>query len=315
MTPVLPGSCRGESLAWFAPSDADHRARLDAWCAGVGGPVIALPTHDDERAHAALTDFTFVSWNVHVGNGDLRAFVRDLRAGMFTDGRPVRDFVLMLQEVVRSEGVPVYRREARGAARIAAPTSTGPDIVTISRDLELSLLYVPSMRNGNSALDEASDRGSAILATRPLRDPVAIELPGERQRRVAVIATVELGSGANTPLTVGTIHLDALGTARRLWVFGTPWMRSVQVKSMASLLPDGALVLGADLNTWHGRHEPAAEHLQEIFEDVQVSSRRGATLLALDYLFFRGSGTHQARFVEAEDFYGSDHRPLIGWLE
>ena len=46
------------------------------------------------------------------------------------------------------------------------------------------------MRNGSSAGDPAEDRGSAILSTLPLSEPIAIELPGERQRRVVIIAQV-----------------------------------------------------------------------------------------------------------------------------
>ena len=44
------------------------------------------------------------------------------------------------------------------------------------------------MRNGSSAGDPAEDRGSAILSTLPLSEPIAVELPGERQRRVVIIA-------------------------------------------------------------------------------------------------------------------------------
>ena len=78
MAPVTAGTCRGEGLQWFAPADAGHRARLDAWCGGVGLPVIESFDTSDPARTADIGDITFVSWNVHVGNGDIRRFVRDL---------------------------------------------------------------------------------------------------------------------------------------------------------------------------------------------------------------------------------------------
>ena len=287
LSPTLSGSCRSESLRWFAPENAQHRTRLDQWCAGVGLPVIQPANLDADRSQPVeLADVTFVSWNVHVGNGDIRSFVDDLRAGNLTHERKVRHFVLMLQEAARAEGVP-YNPEAAGASRISARDDSRADIVQVSRDLDLSLIYVPSMRNGNSPKNPASDRGSAILSTLPLSEAIALELPGERQRRVAIIASIALPSGGapTTPVSVGVIHLDALGAAKRLWAFWTPWMRELQVKSLDPLLPEGPLVLGADLNTWHGRDEPAVRLLDRRFHTTPMSyERQGLGLRILDYL-------------------------------
>ena len=64
------------------------------------------------------------------------------------------------------------------------------------------------MRNGTTAV--AEDRGTAILSTMPLADLQAIELPFERQRRVALAATV----GGATPsgdvwhLRLAAVHMD-----------------------------------------------------------------------------------------------------------
>jgi endonuclease/exonuclease/phosphatase family metal-dependent hydrolase len=315
MAPVLAGSCRSETLRWFAPSDDDHRHRLDSWCAGVGPAVLEAPASQDSGGvPVELEDVTFVSWNVHVGNGDIAAFVEDLRAGTLTDGRPVRHFVLMLQEAVRLGAVPPLVGRASGARRISADDASSIDIVDISRQLGLSLLYVPSMRNGNSSDDAPADRGSALLSTLPLSDPTAVELPGERQRRVAIMAKLTLASADTAPLSVGVLHLDALGASKRLWVFGTSWMRNLQVKSIESLLPDGNLVLGADLNTWHGTTEPAARSLARLFADTEVSgaAKVGLGLRVLDYMFFRVSNNRFARYEMASQDYGSDHRPLLG---
>ena len=257
-----------------------------------------------------MDQITFVSWNVHVGSGNIRAFVKDLTNGDHTDRRPVHHYVLMLQEAVRTHDVPPLADGADGAARIPAHAPANPiDIVKIGSELGLSLIYVPSMRNGSSAGDPAEDRGSAILSTLPLSDPIAVELPGERQRRVVIIA--KAGS-----TSVAVVHLDALGGHQRLRIFSTPLMRDVQVRATASALPAGPLVVGADLNTWHGRDELAARFLGQLFRATPLSvDRQGLGLRVLDYMFFRAAPHQRARYRQVERRYGSDHRPLVGWVE
>jgi endonuclease/exonuclease/phosphatase family metal-dependent hydrolase len=295
-------------VLWLAPDDSRERGRLDAWCAGVGAPANRELISTTTPEPVGVQDITFVSWNVHVGSGDIRAFVNDLRKGVHTDGRPVRHFVLMLQEAVRTQDVPALGAGARGALRIAAHSPI--DIVNVSNDLDVqSLIYVPSMRNGSSENEPREDRGSAILATLPLSDPVAIELPGERQRRVVIVAKAG-------PVSVAVVHLDALGGARRLRLFWTPWMRDVQIRSMASALPAGPLVVGADLNTWHGRDEMAARALRKMFAATPLSiDRHGLGLRVLDYMFFRAGPNRRAHYRQLANRYGSDHRPLVGWVE
>jgi endonuclease/exonuclease/phosphatase family metal-dependent hydrolase len=318
MSPAMAGSCRVETLRWLAPSDHGDRARLDSWCAAVGPPVLqaAAAQETDKVAEVDLEDVVFVSWNIHVGNGDLVAFVKDLRAGAHTGGRPVAHFVLMLQEAVRSGDVPELAAGALGARRIDAPRTKPTDIVSISRKLGLSLIYVPSMRNGDSIGEDKADRGSAILSTLPLAEPTAIELPGERQRRVGILARLALPAAAGVPVIVGVIHLDALGSAKRLWLFGTSWMRERQAHSLGSLLPEGHVILGADLNTWHGRDEPARRYLAELVGHTPTSiTGFGLGLRVLDYMFFRAGGNRSARYAVLPQDYGSDHRPLIGWVD
>jgi endonuclease/exonuclease/phosphatase family metal-dependent hydrolase len=316
MTPALAGSCRSESLRWFAPDDASYRARLDSWCAGVGAPAVHHQAVDDGSDGVTLLDVTFVSWNVHVGNGNLGSFVDDLRAGALTGGRPVHHFVLMLQEAVRTKGVPAFGSGASGAARIKASPRSAIDIVEECRTLGLSLVYVPSMRNGNSVDEDAADRGSAILSTLPLAHPTAIELPGERQRRVVVTAQLASVFDNGSAVSVGVVHLDALGAPSRLWLFGTTWMRELQLQSIKEFLPDGTLVLGADLNTWHGTSEPVVRSLEGLFADTPVTlERHGLGLRVLDYMFFRAGTNRTARYHQVAEPYGSDHRPLIGWIE
>lgn len=276
----------------------------------MGEPAIRPAIASDVPESIGIGDITFVSWNVHVGSGDIRGFVQDLADGDLTQGRHVRHYVLLLQEAVRTHGVPPLAGTAAGAGRIPAHAPVNPiDIADVSRDLGLSLIYVPSMRNGRSADDPAEDRGSAILSTLPLSEPIAVEVPGERQRRVVVIAKAG-------PVSVAVMHLDALGGAQRLRLFWTPWMRDVQVRSAAPLLPDGPLVIGADLNTWHGRDERAARFLERVFQTTPLSvDRHGLGLRVLDYMFFRAGAGHRAQYRQADRRYGSDHRPLVGWVE
>jgi endonuclease/exonuclease/phosphatase family metal-dependent hydrolase len=306
MTAAPPGPCRTIALRWISPDDESERKRLASWCAGVGDALLRSSAVVDPLP--PLEAITFVSWNVHVGNGDIQEFVADLRAGRLTEGRRVEHFVLMLQEVTRAEGVPPFAQGASGAARISTRGSKSADIMQVSRELDLSLIYVPSMRNGRSS-DPASDRGSAILSTLPLSDPVAVELPGERQRRVVVLAKAG-------DVSVGVVHLDAFGGRGRSWIFWTPWMRQVQAKSVAPLLGDGSLVLGADLNTWHGAHEQAARFLAGLPGATPVSvDRPGLGVRVLDYLFFRAGADRRARCRQVSSRYGSDHHPVVGWVE
>ena len=304
------GSCRSEGFLWLAPDDGGERARLDAWCAGVGEPSMHTTPAAAASGAIGIEDITFVSWNVHVGNGDVRAFVTDLTSGTHTNGRPVGHYVLLLQEAVRTSGVPQLGTTASGASRIRARSPAAAiDIVQISRELGLSLVYVPSMRNGNSQDVPAEDRGNAILSTLPLSEPTAVELPGERQRRVVIHA--KAGS-----VSVAVVHLDALGSLKRLRVFWTPWMRDKQVISAAASLPPGPLVIGADLNTWHGRDELAVRFLGQMFKATPMTTeRQGLGLRVLDYMFFRAGPNRRAHYRQLENRYGSDHRPLVGWVE
>jgi endonuclease/exonuclease/phosphatase family metal-dependent hydrolase len=167
---------------WKEAADARDRDALDEWCGAVGTPVVngapvpVAPIDDPSRTTTVIT------WNVHVGAGDIAALVGAARSGTLT-GKPATSIVLLLQEAARRGGdVPVAVPErSRIAHPIIPPRSAEHDITAVARVLGMHLVYVPSMRNGR----EAEDRGNAILATEPLRDVEAIELPLGRQRRGA----------------------------------------------------------------------------------------------------------------------------------
>src|SRR5439155_5701261 len=125
-------------------------------------------------------------------------------------GQPVGSFVLLLQEAYRSgadvPSKPSGRTSWASAQRPPHAGGTRDDIVTIARRLKLAAFYVPSMRNGAPGATE-EDRGNAILSTLPLSELTAIELPLERQRRVALEATAPIvwpGHGAVTLRVVCT---------------------------------------------------------------------------------------------------------------
>jgi endonuclease/exonuclease/phosphatase family metal-dependent hydrolase len=264
-------------------------------------------------------DLVVVSWNVHVGGGDLPTLVDNLRSGAFTDARPVKHFVLLLQETFRS-GPDVPQVLAAGVSvpsRIESRTPAGTriDVVTTARSLGLYAFYVPSMRNGEEAGPRSEDRGNAILSTVPLTDLRAIELPYGRQRRVAAAATIAGVDGSGSPwsLRVVSAHLDASTGPKSLWLFSSV-LRERQVRHLLRVLDDDVpTVVGSDLNTWAGGpQEPASMALQTAFPQSDVPD--GATFrfgFTLDYLFVRLPGRWESDLRTLESRFGSDHHPLL----
>lgn len=322
VTSMSAGSCRTASrpdIRWLTPLDVREHTRLDAWCSGVG-PALFHQTPAD--AEAALDEVLFVSWNVHVGHGDLERFVDDLRAGRLSDGRRPRHLVLMLQEAVRSRDVPKsIPVSASTAGRIGPADADAVDIGRVAERLQMSVFYVPSMRDGGaSASYEPADRGNAILSTIPLVNAAAIELPGDGQRRVAATADITVTiDGHATTMTLGSAHLSTRTTARTLWIVGARGQRQEQARAIAAQTNEHALmILGADLNTWMGgADEPAAQDLERAFPSTPNGPREATSSIGrvLDYLFFRAPSGWRPRMIRAADQYGSDHYPLLGWVE
>ncbi len=305
------------------PRDAPALAR---WCAAVGAPVL-LP--GPAAAHPDVSDrLVVVSWNVHVGGGDIRRLVEDLRAGRLTGGQPVGAFVLLLQEAYRSGSDLPAVVAGEGVPRRIAPTppeGERRDVVATARELGLSLLYVPSMRNGRSAADgqTAEDRGNAILSSLPLADAVAVELPFESQRRVPVAATVagRTQAGFAWRLRVVSAHLDTRGAwTRPVAMLGGA--RLEQARALAAALSqENPIVLGADLNTWSAaRLERAVPFLRAQFPSSPPEVPGGTYPLPLglmrplDHLFLRVPDGWTATVRRGPSRYGSDHYPLVAQL-
>jgi endonuclease/exonuclease/phosphatase family metal-dependent hydrolase len=267
--------------------------------------VLAAP-----HPHDALT---IVSWNTAVGAADIVGFVRSLP-------NPRLPLILLLQEVYRDgPEVPTHPEigfafaRALGGSRL---NSSDRDIEDVARALDLAVYYVPSMRNGGGAAKE--DRGNAILSSIPLDELSAIELPFERQRRVAIAATVAGDTVIGTPwrLRVASVHLDSLGGVRRAWV-ASEYGRARQARGLADLFAGNApTILAGDFNTWFGFADQAYIETARAFPDTGVLDRRATFrgLLRLDHMFFRLAPGWHMEVRRASSTFGSDHYPLVGTL-
>jgi len=307
-------------VTWERVEDPSERRILDLWCAAVGPPVSA----GAGRAHARPVDrIALVSWNVHVGGGGLRALLADLRSGRLTGGGSVSEFVVLVQEALRvGDAVPEHSPDGAGSGRRileSPPDGERVGIDELARSEGLFAWYAPSMRNG---LETQEDRGNAILSTLPLSELAAIELPLERQRRIAVAATVRGSDRAGVPwsLRVVNVHLDNWsGWGRFFESFGSG--RARQVRRIIELFSDvPAVVVGGDLNTWFGQlGEPAIAELRASFP-LPVETPPGATHAAfggianrrVDYLAFRLPDGWSADYAVGVDKRHSDHTPLVG---
>lgn len=301
-------------IAWSGPVLPADLANLGRWRKAVGAPLLI-----EARSPRPVSDrLVVINWNVHVGAGDVARLLRDVRR----QHGPETPIVLLLQEAYRrGPDVPSsIDPAAQFASAIRALRHDGArdDVERIAAAEGLNAYYVPSMRNGGPLLSN-EDRGNAILSTIPLSDLQAIELPFERQRRVAVGARVSGVTPAGVPWRVRVVsaHLDNVLGARRLWIAGSELGRARQARGLvAALEGDTPLVLGADLNSWFGFRDAAYRAAATGFPQTRVTDRRPTFggLLRLDHLFFRLDNGWNAVFVRAEDRYGSDHYPLIGTI-
>lgn len=292
------GPLHADTVAWRVAAEPAQAAALDDRCRDVGPAVVVQPERD---AHAALDSLAIVSWNVHIGAGDLGGFVRDLRDGSLTGGRPVREFVILAQEA------------RRGGS---------DDVVAAARELGLSVYYAPSMRSGVGA-PGAADRGNAILSTLPLSDLEAVELPLERQRRVAILATVRLGADA-VPVRLVNVHLETI-SARLPDTRSTGAGRRAQMDALLRTVRLGAAaVLAGDLNTWaYESAEPVIRDLVATHgfrftplpaDEPTLVALFGVFTRQLDYVFFRLPQGWSGRSARIPERYGSDHHPLLAWI-
>jgi len=266
-----------------------------------------------------------LTWNIAGGGGDLSGFLND-ELDWTCDGatsRPAprfRPFVLLIQEAFRrSPAVPPFPAGETVPLRIEEKPRPGPrrDIVASAADCGLAVFYAPSMRNGGQEFsDGREDKGNALLSSLPLHDFLAIELPFETQRRVAVGATVRFASGDS--LRVVGLHLDVSpGLWRILKTGNSSRLRQamgvvdalnhverarsgqpvVPLEACEHVCADTTLthfistVVAGDLNTWSG-DQTVIKHMVEYFPDSPPEDgnpTRGE--FPADHMFFRQSAT------------------------
>jgi endonuclease/exonuclease/phosphatase family metal-dependent hydrolase len=236
------------------------------------------PLSRAQPAAAIAPDLVIITWNLHAGAGDLPQLLEDLAKGRLIGPAPVASFILLLQEA-------------------------GPDIVDFARERGLSAYFEPVH----------PARGNAIVSTHPLINARTIELPRERQRRVAVAANVMLG---DTLLQVASAHFENRVSWWRGGLF-SEGARRRQAEALIAALPPGApVVVGGDFNAWLGRNEPAWRALAERFPDgppplPQPTFRQR---LFLDEVFFDLPDGWQVTRSILENTYDSDHHAVVAAL-
>jgi endonuclease/exonuclease/phosphatase family metal-dependent hydrolase len=316
-------------IQWNMISAPGDESELESWRGGVGSPLIIIPSERVQQIKS-LDSLIVVSWNIHVGGGDLDRFVRNLKEGRLTGGEPVRDFVLLVQEAFR-QGSEVPASVAPGARtgasiRCSPPAGERKDIREIARRRDLALYYVPAIRNGEGqGFDVSEDRGNAILSTLMMSSFAAMELPYERQRRLAIAATVSGRTTAGIPWNVRLInvHLENRSRWSRFFAsFGQARLRQI-VAVLNTFSQTTPTVLGGDFNTWfRGRKESTVRYVEESFAPLQENLPHGTVRYGyllpermVDYLFFRLPDGWIGKYRRLADRYGSDHYPLVGRLQ
>lgn len=313
----------GAAITWIRPAPPDHQRALDARCVGVGPPLLLAAS---DRVVADARHVTVVTWNLHDGRGDLRRLLRGLHHATGSTTAPDAT-ILLLQEAVRGRGPASAHHRAD-----VSDESSAPDIVDMARELDWHLAYVPVRVRGRAPEGaDAADRGTAILSSLPLGRPTAIELPVERQRRVALAATVRapLAGGRTLSARLVNVHLENRSGARRLWVRSGA-ARTHQTEALlaalaidpgasGALAPDdtSATLLGGDFNTWLGPFEGTlrllrAAHPAWTQEDARPTARPH---LRLDHLFARLPPGVRVTHRRLDDRYGSDHHPVVVALD
>jgi endonuclease/exonuclease/phosphatase family metal-dependent hydrolase len=312
---------RGEApesttVNWISPADPTAREKVEEWCRSVGRVVVSA-TPSDTPSHDSSV-LTVATWNMNVGAGDLVSFVERLRRGEFTAPLAVGDYAILLQETYRV-GPEVPRLDTvtfRSPKRLGSADSA-TDIRHLAALLKLHLVYAPAMRNGNEE-EGASDRGNAILSTLPLDEVTVIELPFERQRRVAIAATAH-GTGSRNGSSSRRVRLVSthFETRAGLTRGGPIAARLRQARALVEALAGDTapLVIGGDFNTSYGTDEPAVHELQAAFPATSPTTWvtwRGPLGISarLDHMFARVSDQDLVVRRVPERF-GSDHHPLV----
>lgn len=313
-----------DGLRWYRAATDRDRELAAQWCATVGEPVVRLEPEGGAAEWDVDADLQVISWNMWIGGGDL---IRMLEAEFGLACAPgeaprpseVQPFVVLLQEVWRhSEELPEVAPSRIVPFTIdpVRPEQEGLDIVEVAGRCGLSLVYVPSARNGpDSGSRPREDKGNAILSNLALSSPLAIDLPLEGGRKVAVAATLQAVDSRK--VRVVTAHLDVASTLVRT-VFSGYQTRVRQamglVEGLTMAEADGlavdATIVGADMNTWAGNESTLTRMRSAFPQSPEWDGLATRGPFPTDHIFFRTRD--QAAFAietyeRIEDSYSSDH--------
>ena len=87
-------------IVWMANNDRDNGETMAEWCRTVGPALYAEPVRPVTSLSQPIDRLWVISWNMHVGSGDLAAVVAALSSGRLTDGEPVADLVLLFRKPI-----------------------------------------------------------------------------------------------------------------------------------------------------------------------------------------------------------------------
>lgn len=298
----LPCVSETDDVTWLRPSPGSDRQTLDAWCTSVGPPFVhALPA-----PARTLDTVVVVTWNMNVGRGNLDHLLEYLEEHHSKDLSGVNvGMVLLLQEVYRRG--PNVPDKARFSNTTPKTIRAGDiDIVSLAQGRGLSAVYVPSMRNSKAGAPP-EDRGNAILSTEPLTDPVAIELPFGKQRRVAVAVNA-------AGIQFVSTHFDP----------GRDRVSQAEALAKVVLPASPATVVAGDLNAVQGIRDGTYRALSGRFAVEACGGNRthawpwrlellfGGWVGRLDHIFTTlPDGQWSKQCTTVPHFFGSDHRPIL----
>ncbi len=153
--------------------------------------------------------------------------------------------------------------------------------------------------------------GIAVLSRRPLRDVEVIELPRSsgRERRVAVVATVDDPAGAVPPITVAGTHLEAAAAEEALGQL------DVILECVARR--SGPCVLAGDLNLRPHQVESRLAGAGFVSAPTGLSFPADRPTIQIDWIATAGMAEIGAKVTHSEAFDAqvSDHRPIAIQIE
>jgi endonuclease/exonuclease/phosphatase family metal-dependent hydrolase len=258
-----------------------------------------------------------------IGRGNLDNLLKRLAAYGVEDPLKAKPFILLVQEAYRSDPFVPHKPKSK-AYGFKLPKAQREDIVEIAKRYQLSLRYMPSMRNGESN----SDRGNAILSNVALGSTWSVTLPYVRRSRV-VTAVEVLGLPS---LVFASAHLDVWGNdptlKTKVHKFGAG--RVLQAKELIEELEahcGESLFIGGDFNTSLGVKDPVTKLFLDYGyknDDSKTYKHTAHGLMRrvrfhLDHIFYKSPLIDSVEVIRIDEddedttryIFGSDHHPFL----